>query len=305
MKKDLYAVLGVSKSATEAEVKTAYRKLARKYHPDVNKNEADKFKEISAAYEIIGDKEKRTKYDAGEIDSEGKPTAYGMYGSGTSGFGGAGGNPFGSGSGRGQGSPFDFSSIFGEDILSQFTGGGAGGFGQASRRARKGDDEGYLLRISFLDAVLGAEKKVPLGGKNINVKIPAGTENGQTLRLKGMGKQGINNGPSGDVLITVSIDKHPYFTAEGINILMELPITIKEAILGAKITVPTIQGKVSVSIPKYATSGEKLRLKGKGIKAHGNIGDQIITLKIMSPCNKSKELESVLALVADEEVRSF
>lgn len=305
MKKDLYAVLGVSKNATEAEIKSAYRKLARKYHPDVNKNEAEKFKEISAAYEIVGDKEKRKKYDNGEIDSDGKPTAYGAYGGGfrgdAGGFGNAGGNPFGAGFGGGHGSSFDFSSIFGEDIFSQFAGGGGG----RSRRSVKGEDVGYLLRVSFLDAALGVDKTVPILGKNVSVKIPAGTENGQTLRLKGLGKAGFNSGPAGDVLITVNVDKHPYFSVEGINILMELPITVKEAILGAKITVPTIYGKVAVSVPSYASSGEKLRLKGKGIKAHGSTGDQIITLKIMSPREKSRDLEAILANLKDEEVRGF
>ena len=264
MGKDLYSILGVSKSATKAEIKSAYHKLARKYHPDVNKDNpsaAEKFKEISAAYDILGDDEKRKKYDNNEIDGDGKPTGFGA------GFGGAygGGNPFGQGgfysSSGGQNANFDFSSIFGDDIFSQFTGG--------------------------------------------NVKIPAGTEDGQTLRLKGLGGPGHYNGENGDVLITLNVDKHPYFGLEGQNITMELPITVKEAVLGAKITVPTIDGQVAVKIPSYAGSGDKLRLKGKGIKNRNGQGDQLITLKIVAPRNKNPELERVLQSMPDENVRTF
>ena len=221
MDKNLYHVLGVSKDATEAEIKSAYRKLARKYHPDVNKDSkeaADKFKEISCAYDILGNKEKRQKYDNNEIDAEGKPTGFGAGGFGGGAYGGnpfgAGGNPFGAGGFQGGSANFDFSSIFGEDIFSQF-GGGARGFGASSRRPRKGDDLAYTMRLDFLSAALGTEKAVMLQGKSINVKIPAGTTDGQTLRLKGLGNPGPNNGPNGDVLITVNVDKHPYFSAEG------------------------------------------------------------------------------------------
>ena len=303
MDKNLYHVLGVSKDASDAEIKSAYRKLARKYHPDLNKDNpsaADKFKEISCAYDILGDKEKRKKYDNNEIDSEGKPTGFGA-----GGFGGSGGystysgNPFAGG----QGASFDFSSIFGDDIFSQFSGGGAGfqGFEGAARRPRKGQDIYYNMRIDFLSAARGDEKTVNLNGKNINVKIPAGTTDGQTLRLKGLGGQSPNGGSAGDVLITINVDKHPYFSAEGNNIHIELPITIKEAILGAKVTVPTISGKVAVNIPPYASSGEKLRLKGKGILS----GDEIITLKIVAPKKSNPELEKCLQSLPDENVRNF
>ena len=304
MNKDLYQVLGVSKTATENEIKSAYRKLARKYHPDLNKddkNAAEKFKEVSGAYDILGDKEKRQKYDNNEIDADGKPTGFGA-----GGFGGgyqaysAGGNPFG-----GSGASFDFSSIFGDDIFSQFSGRGAGGFaggfGGATRRPRKGADINYTMRIDFLSAARGEEKTVNLNGKNINVKIPAGTSNGQTLRLKGLGEPSFNGGTPGDVLITLNVDRHPYFELEDKNILLELPITLKEAILGAKITVPTITGKVAVNIPPYATTGEKLRLKGKGVKG----GDQIITLKVVMPKTKSSELEKALQNMPDETIRTF
>lgn len=314
MNKNLYHVLGVSKEASESEIKSAYRKLARKYHPDLNKDDktaAEKFKEISCAYDVLGDKEKRKKYDNGEIDCDGKPTGYGA------GFGGHaggnysyGGNPFGQGgfsgfrSAGGNGAEFDFSSIFGEDIFSQF-GGAQGGFGRGPRRPRKGEGINYTMQVDFLTAAQGAEKTVSINGKSINVKIPAGIENGQTLRLKGLGHPGPHGGDAGDVLITVNVGAHPYFSADGLNILLELPISMKEAVLGAKVTVPTISGKVAVNIPPYSTSGEKLRLKGKGIKSKKGQGDEIITLKIVAPKTKNAELEKALAAVPDETIRNF
>lgn len=311
MAKNLYDVLGVSKTASEAEIKSAYRKLARKYHPDLNKDNkeaAEKFKEVSAAYDIIGNKERRQKYDNNEIDADGKPTGFGAGGfGGDGGFYssyGAGGNPFGQGfSGRGHSGMnggFDFSSIFGEDIFSQFAG-GAQGFQGGARRPRKGEDIAYTMKISFLDAANGSEQKVFLGGKNINVKVPAGTKDGQTLRLKGLGQPSMNGGENGDVLITLNVQPHPYFRAEGNDIHIDLPITLKEAVLGAKITVPTLTGKVAVKVPPYSDSGEKLRLKGKGIKS----GDEIITLKVVTSKTKDSELEKVLEKLPDTNIRSF
>ena len=313
--KDLYSVLGVAKTASEAEIKSAYRKLARKYHPDLNKDNkeaAEKFKEISAAYDILGSKEKRQKYDNNEIDADGKPTGFGAgFGSGfggSQGFGQDGGfysysssgNPFGQ---RGGSAGFDFSSIFGDDIFSQFTGGQ--NFNGGARRVRKGEDIAYTMNISFLDAALGIEQKVFIGNKTINVKIPSGSEDGQTLRLKGLGQPSPNGGESGDVLITLKVQPHPYFKSEGNNILLDLPISLKEAVLGAKVTVPTISGTVAVKIPPYADSGEKLRLKGKGIKSRNATGDQIITLKVITSKSKNAALESAVSALPDVDVRDF
>ena len=306
--RNLYEILGVAQSASDTEIKSAFRKLARKYHPDLNKDNkeaAEKFKEVNAAYEVLGDKEKRRKYDNKEIDEEGKPTGFGA-----GGFGGysSGSNPFGGGFAGGNGN-FDFSSLFGEDIFAQFGHGGGGfsGFsrGSGQRFAQKGEDIAYTMRTDFLSAALGAQKTLKIGGKNINVKIPAGTKDGQTLRLKGLGESGYNGAPNGDVLITINVEKHPYFEADGLNILLEVPISFKEAILGGKITVPTISGKVAVNIPPYSSSGEKLRLKGKGIKTSQALGDEIVTLKIVTPKEKSTALEDVLRSLPDENIRNF
>lgn len=312
--KDLYNILGVSKSATKAEIKSAYHKLARKYHPDVNKDNpsaAEKFKEVSAAYDILGDADKRKKYDNNEIDADGKPTGFGAGfnpGAGAA----SGGNPFGggfySGGSSQNGADFDFSSIFGEDIFSAFSGASAskrGGYGSNARKMSKGDDIAYTMKIDFLSAVKGSEQQVTIGGRSINVKVPAGTIDGQTLRLKGLGKPGHFGGDNGDVLITLNVNKHPYFSVDGNNIVMELPITLKEAILGAKIAVPTIDGKVAVKVPPYASSGDKLRLKGKGLKSNKGQGDQIMTLKILAPKTKNTDLEKALEKMPDEEVRTF
>ena len=296
MAKNLYEILGVSKSASESEIKSQYRKLARKYHPDLNKDNkeaAEKFKEISSAYDILGDKDKRKKYDNNEIDGEGKPTGYGMGGGyqayNNGGFGGTGFNSAG----------FDFSSIFGDDIF-----GGFGGRG-FQNRAQKGSDVNYSLDIEFLDAVRGAEKIIVLNGKQLNIKIPQGTVDGQVLRLKGKGNAGFGGGANGDALVSIKVKSHPYFKNVGNDIVMDLPISIKEAILGAKVVVPTISGKVNVSIPPYSSGGEKLRLKGKGIKNKQGTGDEIINLVIKSPKVKNKELECVLENCCDENVRTF
>lgn len=314
MSRNLYDVLGVGKTASEAEIKSAYRKLARKYHPDLNKddkNAADKFKEISNAYDIIGNAEKRKKYDNNEIDEDGKPTGFGAgfggAGSGFNGYQNYGGNPFsgfksGGFNGGAQGG-FDFSSIFGDDIFSQF-GGAQGGFRQRTAPQR-GSDVSYNMRVDFLDAAKGVEKQISLNGKNINVKIPAGMQSGQTMRLKGLGNIGLNGGENGDVLITVNVNEHPYFKADGLNILLDLPISVKEAISGAKITVPTINGKVAVTVPAFSSSGEKLRLKGLGIKSKTGQGDEIINLQIVLPKVKSANLAEAADKMENYAVRSF
>lgn len=303
MTKDLYSILGVSKTASSAEIKSQYRKLARKYHPDLNKDDqsaAEKFKEVSAAYDILGDNDKRQKYDNNEIDAEGKPTGFGASGFNSSDFN-PGNGTYRSYSTNGfNGADFDLSSIFGDDIFSRF-----GSTGDFNLRKQKGQDIAYTLDIDFLDAALGSEKNIIMNGKQLNIKIPAGTTSGQVLRLKGQGAAGTTKSLNGDALITITIRPHAYFKADGKDILLDLPISIKEAILGAKIIVPTITGKVNVSIPPYSSSGEKLRLKGKGIKTKNGTGDEIINLSIVAPKNKSEALEAALKTTKDSIVRTF
>lgn len=161
------------------------------------------------------------------------------------------------------------------------------------------------MKVGFLDAAKGIEKQVNIGGKNVSVKIPAGMQSGQTLRLKGLGGVGVNGGENGDVLITISVDEHEYFKNDGLNILLDLPISVVEAVKGAKITVPTINGKVAVKVPPYSSSGEKLRLKGQGIKAKSGQGDEIITLQIMLPKEKSSDLDNAADKLNNYAVRSF
>ena len=297
-------------SASATEIKSQYRKLARKYHPDLNKEDkaaAEKFKEISAAYDILGDKDKRQKYDNNEIDAEGKPTGFGAGGFDAGGFNSGGGYHTYSANGF-NGAGFDFSSLFGEDIFSQFSNGGGNGFagaGYGGRRAQKGQDVAYALDVDFLDVAKGVEKNIIMNGKQLNVKIPAGTTSGQVLRLKGQGYAGVNGGANGDALITVNVRSHPYFRAEGANVFIDLPISMKEAVLGAKVIVPTISGKVNLTIPAYSSSGEKLRLKGKGIKTKNGTGDEIVNLVIMSPKAKNSDLENVLKDAVEEQLRTF
>ena len=302
--KNLYDILGVNKNASETDIKSQYRKLARKYHPDLNKDNkeaAEKFKEISGAYDILGDKDKRKKYDNNEIDENGKPTGFGA-----GGFNGFNGGANGYSSAGFNGGGFDFSSIFGEDIFSQFTRSSNGfGGGFRSNTPAKGQDVAYTLDVDFLDVAKGADKSILVNGKQINVKIPAGTKSGQVLRLKGQGYAGVMGGMNGDALVTINVRPHKYFKLDGNDVVVDLPITIKEAVLGAKVVVPTIDGKVNVTIPAYSSSGEKLRLRGKGVKSKGGLGDEIINLVIVSPKSKIENLENVLKMVDDENVRSF
>lgn len=287
----------MSPSASDAEIRSAFRKLAKQYHPDRNpddKKAEEKFKEISAAFDIIGDSDRRKKYDRGEIDDDGRERAHpfsqwtqrdharagmgGAYGAGAQG-GGPGGGP-------GAGASFDDLG----DIFSDLFGGRRGG------RPQRGRDVRYRLEVDFLDAATGAKKRVTMpDGRTLDIAIPAGLEDGQSLRLRGQGERG--PGGAGDVYVDVKVRPHEIFQRKGDDIHIEAPITLKEAVLGGKITVPTIAGDVSVGIPKNSSSGAMLRLRGRGMPkstsgGKSTAGDQYVRLKIVLPEGGDEELEA-------------
>lgn len=297
--RDPYDVLGVSKTASEAEIKKAFRTLAKKHHPDKHAGDAaaqKKFQEIGSAYDIVGDKEKRAKFDAGEIDASGNPRGFDP---GAQGFRGG---PFGGG---GQGGPRDFHFTWtdqdadqaqgfrAEDLFSDLLG-GLGGRGGGGRQPRAGQDFTVSTTVSFEEAARGGSRRMMLpNGEQLDVKIPVGIKDGQQVRLKGRGGAGRRGGPNGDVLIQVSIAPHPYFVRDGNDLRMELPITLQEAVLGGKVPVPTLTGTVSLSVPRNSNTGATLRLKGKGIPAHGSepAGDLYVKLVVTLPDKADEGLE--------------
>jgi DnaJ-class molecular chaperone len=303
--RDPYEVLGVQRSASAAEIKSAFRKLAKKHHPDANKNDpkaAGRFAEVNSANEILADEDKRKQFDRGEIDAEGKPRFQGFPG-GSSGRAGAapGGGfeyNFRSGGAGAQGGGF-------EDILNSMFGGaaaGARGRGGAGARTFEYDtpfgadlDLSVSMSVSLEESVHGGEKRVRLPtGKELNVRIPKGVTAGQQIRLKGQGESTPGH-PPGDVLITLSIAPHPVFKVDGSDLRVDLPITLYEAVLGAKVRVPTLDGAVELSIPKNTTSGRTFRLKGKGMpKGKGAVGDLFVTVRIALPDGSDAELEALM-----------
>jgi DnaJ-class molecular chaperone len=279
MPTDPYATLGVSKSATAEEIKSAYRKLAKKLHPDVNPGRKDieqKFKEVTAAYDLLSDKDKRTRFDAGEIDAQGQERGFGGFGGGGTWRG------HGTRGGFGGGDPFaQFGDMGGmEDILSQFMGGARGGKRGAQMR---GADITYALAVPFVEAALGGKRRVTLAsGKTIDVTIPPGTAEGNKLRLRSQGETA--PGGAGDAIIEMHIEPHPFFVRKDDDIYLDVPISLQEAALGASVKVPTLDGHVAVKVPKGANSGATLRLKGKGIPTgKTTAGDMFVKLTIMLP----------------------
>jgi DnaJ-class molecular chaperone len=321
--RDPYSVLGVSKGASAADIKSAYRKLAKKLHPDANKSDpkaASRFAELNAAYEIVGDDDKRKAFDRGEIDAEGKPRFQGFEGFGGGGPRSGAGGPFGgqeggfetftwgpegmqrSGGGGGRGGGGGF-----EDVLRDMF----GGLGGAARARRGGGGGGFQFEeeeyapppgrdvtanttITLEEAAKGTTRRVQLPtGKELEVKVPAGLTDGQTIRLKGQGLA-MPGGKAGDVLITVSIAPHPLFERDGNDLRIELPITLDEAVLGGKVRVPTIDGAVELSIPANTSSGRTFRLKGKGFPAKSGAGDLMATVRIVLPDSSDQALEELM-----------
>src|SRR5690349_9174276 len=305
--RDPYEVLGVPRSASAAAIKSAFRKAAKKHHPDSNKGDpkaAERFAELNTANEILGDEDKRKQFDRGEIDAEGKPRFQGFPGGGDP-RGRAGPGGFESYTFRsGGGGPGGAGGGSFEDILNSMFGGAAG---RAARGAGGGStyefDTGGIgldldinasLTVSLEDAVNGAEKRVRLPtGKELNVKIPAGVTEGQQIRLRGQGETAQGHKP-GDVLITVNIAQHPFFKVDGSDLRLDLPITLYEAVLGGKVRVPTLGGAVELSIPKNTSSGRTFRLKGKGLPKAGGSGDLFVTTKIILPDGNDAELEQLM-----------
>jgi DnaJ-class molecular chaperone len=306
--RDPYEVLGVPRGASAAAIKSAYRKLAKKHHPDANNNDpksAARFSELNSANEIIGDEDKRKQFDRGEIDAEGKPRFQGFPGGDPRARGASPGGGFESrGFRTGGAGPGGFGGAGFEDILnSMFNGGAARGARPGAGGSFEFDPGGVALdldlsvamTVSLEEAVKGAEKRVRLPtGKELNVKIPAGVTAGQQIRLKGQGETAPGHRP-GDLLITVSIAPHPYFKVDGSDLRLDLPITLYEAVLGGKVRVPTLGSAVELSIPKNTSSGRTFRLKGKGLpKAAGTAGDLFVTTRIMLPDGNAPELEALM-----------
>lgn len=319
--RDPYTVLGVSRQASAPELKKAYHKLAKQYHPDNNQGDKKaeaKLKEINAAYEFLSDTDKRDRYDRGEIDANGQEKIFvhpGYDGMGR----GTRGNPFSRGQTSGdsrsqqgrsqQGSGarffFDENDFTSDDIISEIFGGSRRAKTSSSTHQQShtsaGRDINYKLTVPFIEATLGGKRSITLaGGKEVSLNIPAGTESGTKLRLKGQGEKQ-RGGGMGDAYIEITVEPHPFFTRHGADIHCTIPVSLEEAVLGASIKVPTLSGMVAVKVPKNANTGTKLRLKGKGVPhKDGTAGDHYITLSLVLPDQPDEELAAFLQKRADK-----
>jgi len=293
--RDPYDVLGVSRTASEDDIKKAYRKLAKSYHPDRNASDPkakDKFAEINTAYEILGDAAKRAQFDRGEIDADGKPRFQGFEGFGggrggsrEGGFEGfafdfGSGNPFGGSRGSRGGRDDIFSHLFGEAFRSAER-------GQRSRR-RRGEDVSVALTVTLEEIASEAKKRVALPtGREVEVTIPKGVNDGQVIRLRGLGEGGSE---PGDALLTIQIAPHDRFTVEGSDLRLRLSVDLEDAILGAKVRVPTLSGAVEMNIPAMTSSGRTFRLRGKGLPGKHGRGDLLVTAEVRLPEKADEEL---------------
>jgi DnaJ-class molecular chaperone len=284
MSEDPYAALGVPKTATQDEIRKAYKRIAKESHPDLNPGDSDaagRFRAAAAAHDLLKDPETRARFDRGEIDASGQERPerrfYREYAEGPEAT---------YHTARGYEDFGDFSDVF-ADLFGQR---GRGGRGETVQL--RGPDRHYTLEVGFLEAAKGATRRITLpGGDTLDVKIPEGLADGQTIRLRGKGGEGLGGGPPGDALVTVSVEPHPFFRREGEDILVELPIALDEAVLGAKVELPTIDGPVALTVPKGASTGQVLRLRGRGVKRGARRGDQLVSLKIVAPPKVDTELE--------------
>jgi DnaJ-class molecular chaperone len=295
---DPYATLGVSRSASEQEVKSAYRKLAKELHPDRNTDNpkaSERFSQVTQAYDLLSDKEKRAQFDRGEIDADGNPRMPFGGGGYRPGGGGQGGPGGGFGGGFSGAPDMDLGDIF-EGLFGGRAGAGMGGgmggagragadFGRRQAPPQRGANVAYNLRVPFAEAAAQKPQRITLSdGATIDLKLPAGVVSGQQMRLKGKGQPGA--GGAGDALITIQIDPHPYFRREGDDVLVDVPVTLDEAVRGGKIKVPTVDGAVMLAVAAGTGSGKVLRLKGKGFsRKDGTRGDQLATLHIQLPAD--------------------
>jgi DnaJ-class molecular chaperone len=291
MSDDPYGVLGVPKNVSQDDLRMAYRKLAKELHPDLNPGNADaeeRFKTVTAAYDVLGDEDKRARFDRGEIDASGaeRPPQqfYRQYADADA------SHPYASSAGY-----EDFGDV--SDLFADLFARRAAGDRGPGTMHFKGQDVRYSLDVGFLEAVNGDQKRITLpDGRSLDVKIPAGVKSQQTIRLRGQGMPGMGEGKPGDALVQIRVVTHPVFERDGDDIVMELPITIDEAVLGAKVEVPTATGRVSVTVPKGSSSGRMLRLKGRGVKRSGSTpnGDQRIRLKIVVPDKIDDDLAALM-----------
>jgi DnaJ-class molecular chaperone len=284
---DPYQTLGVARGATEADIKKAYRKLAKELHPDRNKDNpkaSERFSQVTSAYDLLTDKDKRARFDRGEIDGDGNPAAPFGYGGGSPRPGGPGSGGFNSAGFEFGGDSADMGDIF-EGLFGggQRGGGFASGFGR--RPQPKGANIAYQLRVPFVDAATLNPQRVTLGdGKAIDLKLPAGVETGTQMKLGGKGEQG--PGGAGDAIVSIEVQAHRFFTRDGDDVRLDLPITLKEAVLGGSVRAPTVDKAVMLTIPAGTTSGKTLRLKGKGFhRKDGTRGDQLVTLMVDVPAH--------------------
>jgi len=284
---DPYTVLGVARTATDDEIRRRYRQLVKELHPDVNpaKSAEERFKKVTVAFDIVGDPVKRKAFDRGEIDAAGDPRRPTGPRPGAGPGAGPGGTRWNAGF-----SGFDSDDPFG-DIFAGFRGAGA------QTRARRGQDARYTIELDFTEAALGAVKRVTMpGGDTLDLNVPSGVVEGQVLRLKAKGQPGFNGGPAGDALVEVHVRPHASFKRSGDDITLDVPLTLDEAVLGAKIEIPTLTGRVQLTIPPGTSSGKVFRLKGKGIvnATAGLTGDQLVTVRIVLPDAIDNELSDFL-----------